>query len=354
MRGAVGGIGRWRSAATYALVGLLAAAGLVVTLPGLAAAQRDVMRTSPLSADADTHPPDGAIRLAGGRFTVIAFPADAKLAESVLLAAQATDSFPGLRRPVAPVLIAVAPDAERFRAWVGPSAPDWGAAVAFPSLQRIVMQGARAGSDAGDPRVTLRHELAHLALQEHMGDLPPRWFDEGYASVAAGEWGREEALATSVGLAVHGVPSLEELELLFYRGAADAELAYALAHRAVADLMALDAQRGLALFFTDWKASGSFEQGVRGAFGLTASGFERQWQQRTKRRYGALALLANLSVVFVVFSVVLGPFLWQRRRRDRDRLAALRAAEAAQEEAQRRSVLAAMLAVEAATIDGVR
>ncbi len=329
------------------MVGMLA----ITLAPRAAAAQRDVMRSSPLAADAAIRPPEGTIRLTAGRFTIIADPTDRRLAESVLRSAQAADSFPGLRRPAAQVLIAVAPDAERFRAWAGPSAPEWGAAVAFPAMQRIVMQGSRSGSDAGDPLVTLRHELAHLALHEQMGDVPPRWFDEGYASVAAGEWGREEALATSVGLALHGVPTLAELELLFYRGAGDAELAYALAHRAVADLAALDAERGLTLFFADWKASGSFEQAVRGAFGQTATGFERAWQQRTKRRYGALALVANLSLVFGLFAVILGPFLWQRRRRDRERLAALRASEAAQEEAQRRSVLAAMLAIEAATTE---
>ena len=46
----------------------------------------------------------------------------------------------------------------------------------------------------------LRHELAHLALHEALGDLPPRWFDEGYAScrrarVAARRGARDERRA---------------------------------------------------------------------------------------------------------------------------------------------------------------
>lgn len=309
-------------------------------------AQRDVMR-GPSAVTAETVPPDGALRLDAGRFTVVAFPADERLARTVLRVAQERDSFPGLPRPTARVLIAIAPDAERFRAWAGPSAPEWGAAVAFPALQRVVMQGSRAGSDAGSPEVTLRHELAHLALYEALGDVPPRWFDEGYASVSAGEWGREEALAASIGLAVRGVPTLDALELLFYRGASDAELAYALAHRAVADLMTLDPARGLSLFFANWKATGSFELAVRQSFGITSAGFEQAWQRQTRRRYGALALVANLSLAFGLFAVVIGPFIWQRRRRDRERLQALRVADAAQEAAQRQSMLEAMLAAEA-------
>ena len=70
--------------------------------------------------------------------------------------------------------------------WVGAGAPEWGAAIAFPTENAIVMQGSRANSSAGDPSVTLRHELAHLALHEYLADIPPRWFDEGYAAFAAG------------------------------------------------------------------------------------------------------------------------------------------------------------------------
>ncbi len=344
-----------RAVARAALVAVF----LQPVVSSVAAAQADVVR-APSSArplDADLLESEmlggaGATRTAAtvtraGRFSVIAFPRDRKLADNVLRAAQLNDSFPGLPRPEARVLIAIAPDNERFRAWAGPSAPEWGAAVAFPALQRIIMQGSNSGSDAGDPLVTLRHELAHLALHEVMGDVPTRWFDEGYASVAAGEWGREEALAASIGLAIRGVPSLEELELMFYRGASDAQMAYALAHRAVADLALLDQNRGLSLFLSTWQSSASFELALRQAYGVTSDGFEKQWQKQTRRRYGALALLANLSVALVLFSVILGPLIYQRRKRDRARLEAMRRADVVQERAERDSMLAAMLAVSA-------
>ncbi len=329
---------------------------LVCAVPDVAVAQRDVVRAPSVPGAANTTDslaeelrvglPTGAQRIDEGRFTVVAYASDAKLARAMLSAAIKNDSFPGIRRPRANVLIAIAPDAARFRAWAGPSAPEWGAAVAFPSLQRVIMQGARAGSDAGDPTAVLRHELAHLALYEAMGDLPTRWFDEGYASVAAGEWGREEALAASVGLAIRGVPTLEQLELLFYRGASDAQMAYALAHRAVADLQARDPNNGLRIFLDAWKESGSFEQGVRRAYGMTSADFEKEWQRVTRRRYGTLALLANLSLAFGVFVLVLGPLVYQRRKRDKARLQAMRVADAAQEAAFRQSMLDAMLAAD--------
>ena len=71
-------------------------------------------------------------RLDVGRFTAVYFPKDDALAHSLLAYAARTDSFPGLPRPTRRVLIAIAPDASRFRAWAGSSSPDWGAALAFP------------------------------------------------------------------------------------------------------------------------------------------------------------------------------------------------------------------------------
>ena len=286
---------------------------------------------------------DAPRRLDVGRFTAVYFPKDDALAQSLLKYATRTDSFPWLPRPQQRVLIAIAPDAARFRAWAGPSAPEWGAALAFPESRRIVMQGSAAGSEAGDPEVVLRHELAHLALHEQLGDKPPRWFDEGYASLAAREWKREDALAANVALALRGAPSLDELEASFNGGSAAAQSAYALSYRAVADLAALDPQRGLTLFFQYWKQGSSMDVAIRRAFGVTLSGFEKEYQARTRRRYGALAVAADLSLVLFVVSVLVLPFFLARRLRDRQRLRVMLAADAAAERAAQASAIAYLL-----------
>lgn len=266
------------------------------------------------------------------------------LAHALLDEAGRNDSFPGLPRPREHVLIAIAPDSRRFREWTGAGAPDWGAAIAIPDEQRIVMQGSGAGSGAGDPRSVLRHELAHLALHERLGDLAPRWFDEGYAGYSAGEWSRDEVLSANLGLVLHGIPaSLDSLEDGFHGGASRASGAYALAYRAVSDMAALDPQRGLSLFFDYWKQSGSMDVAMRKAFGITQSGFEADWRARTMRRYGALAVLANLSLLFALLAFLLLPLLWVRRRRDARRMTALRAIEAENERVSRTSTLDALL-----------
>lgn len=276
-------------------------------------------------------------RLDQGRYTLVAYPRDRVLARSLLARALARDTFPGLPRPRARVLIALAPDRATFRAWIGPHAPEWGAAIAFPLQQRVVMQGSAAGSDAGDPLVVLRHELAHLALHEAIGDLPPRWFDEGYASFAAGEWGRDEVLATNLALVVRGVPKLEALDDEFQSGSERANAAYALAHRAVAELAALDRDRGLTNLFEWWKSTGSLDVAVRRAYGMTLGGFDDHWRARTRRVYGTLALATELATASAFIGLAILPFWLARRRRDRQRMAALRAAD------RREDALAAFL-----------
>jgi hypothetical protein len=291
----------------------------------------------------DAQLPLGLQRFDQGRFTVGAAPHDAVLARSILGAAVARDTFPWLPRPSARVLILIAPDRRRFAELIGPHAPEYGAAIAVPAEQRIVMQGSRAGSDAGDPLQVLRHELAHLALHEAMGDLPPRWFDEGYASLAAGEWGREEVLMTNVALAWRGVPSLEALEAAFYGGAARASGAYALAHRAVVELAALDPQRGLGLFFRYWRDSRDLDAAIREAYNMTQGQFEERWRKLTRRRYGALAIFADLTIGAIILLAVLVPLHLARRRRDRERLVRMAAVEAAAEAKERSDAIETLL-----------
>lgn len=281
-------------------------------------------------------------QLTRGRFTFLFFPRDRQLATSLAEHAVSTDTFPGLPRSDQRAVIAIAPDARRFREWAG-DAPEWGSAVAFPESRRIVLQGSRAGSDAGDPLAVLRHEIAHLALYEYLGDLPPRWFEEGYASYAAGEWGRQDVLATNLALALRGMPTLEELEGFFSGGSTAAQSAYALAHRAVAELARIDPERGLALFLERWRTTRSFERAMRSAFGLTSAGFEKRWRDRTRSQYGVLALVSNLAIAGLLVLFVLAPLYVIRRRRDRARLQRMKEAEALADQAARESALEALL-----------
>jgi hypothetical protein len=292
---------------------------------------------------------DAPVRIDRGRFTVVCYPDDEKLGAALLTRAVTTDTFPGLPRPSQRVLIAIAPDQQRFREWAGPGAPEWGAALAFPETRRIVMQGRASSSDAGNPFEVLRHELAHLALHEYLGDLPPRWFDEGYASYAARELSRNDVLAANFALALRGMPTFDELDERFGEGATSAQAAYALAYRAVDDMASMDPTRGLALLLKDWKETGTLDRALRASFGVTLASFEHDWQQRTRRRYGGLALFSDITLASILFLLIIAPMYLARRRRDRRRMAALVAADALAEPQSPPDPLTSFLSADAAT-----
>jgi hypothetical protein len=276
-------------------------------------------------------------RLDRGRFTFFFDAQDRQLAGALAERALSADTFPGLPRPVQKVTIAIAPDRRRFNDMVGSVAPEWGSAVAFPASRRIVMQGQGASSDAGNPLDVLRHELAHLALHEFLGNKAPRWFDEGYASFAAGEWGRQEILATNVALALRGMPTLDELEESFHGGATAAQSAYALAYSAVSELSRLGGDRGLNLLFGYWRTA-TLERAMRQAYGMTLAGFQTEWRRNTRRQYGGLALASNVALAGLLLLFIVTPFYIARRRRDRLRLEKMRQADAIAEQAERSAI----------------
>jgi hypothetical protein len=173
--------------------------------------------------------------------------------------------------------------------------------------------------------------------------LPSRWFDEGYASFAAGELSRDDVLATNVALVFKGIPSLDSLDGLFEGGESQAQTGYALARRAVADMSALDRSRGLSLFFQYWRETRSMDQALRRAYGVTEAGFELKWRAGARRRYGALAVFADISLAVLLMLAVVLPLWVIRRQRDRHRLGLMRAADELQERRERNAALQAIL-----------
>lgn len=288
--------------------------------------------------------PPGALRIDRGRFTVIHYAADRALAAAMLDAAVTRDSFPALPRAASRIVIMIAPDDATFREWAGQSDLPWAAAVAFVEQHRVVMQGHTANSEAGNPMQVLRHELAHVALHDYLGGVTPRWFDEGYASYAAGEERTEGFLATNAALLLRRMPSLAALDsMLASPHGTEARAGYALALRAVADLAAIDPRLGLTPLLAAWKERPSFDLALRRAYAQTSDDFEREWQQRTRWQFAFLAIATNSAMGGLVLVGLLVPLYRSRRRKQQERLDEMRRREAITDAAMRSAALDAMV-----------
>jgi hypothetical protein len=253
-----------------------------------------------------------------GRVTVIA-PAE-RTSLGIALAEQADHGhrWPGRLPPdTAPIRLVLLPDSGTMAATFGGRAPGWGVGLAFPNSRTIVLR-----ADQPDPSGTLQHELAHLALHNAVRSRIPLWFDEGYASWAAGEWERIELLHLGVALAGVEPPGLRSLDAMLRGSERTADVAYALATSAVLELARRNPAGTLDALVSELERGTDFDSAVLRTTGLTADRFEVAWQQAVRSRYNLLTwLLAGGFWTLAAGVVILAMYV--RRRADRPRRAAL-------------------------------
>lgn len=330
------------------MVALLAAAaaaggaeihGALETFPaaGAVAAQaRSASHLQPATAVREAPPAaltigeeDGYRRLSSGSIEVLYRPSDRAMAERTLRAASTPLRLPGIAvsapPPAARILLAT--DAAAFDSLTG-GAPHWSAGIAIPARRVIVLPAySSARTPMGDPLVALRHELVHVALNAHLGARVPRWFDEGYATWASGEWDAGRGWEIRLALLGGGAPPLDSLRLGWPGGQADARLAYLLSASAVSHLASMGGEGSFSAFIERWRREGDFDTALRGVYGLTLSGFEAEWRSMVKRRYGWMLALSQMGVVWALVAALVVLLTLPRRRRNREKLQRMRVEE---------------------------
>ena len=239
-------------------------------------------------------------------------------------------SLPGLPAGSPRDVVAVLTHApEAFDQLTGGVVPEWRAGVAIPDARMLVLPYGEGTSVLDEEsRRTLRHEWAHLGLHDYLGDLRvPRWFDEGYAQWASGGFDASEAWRLRVLIALGNTPPLDSLGLSWPADLEQARTAYLLAASALSYLLESSGERGLTLFLDRWRTERSFEAALVGTFGVTSGQLEEDWQAHVRNRYGWLLVLSRSTVFWLFLVVLLLGLSRARRRRNREKLARLRATE---------------------------
>ncbi len=252
-----------------------------------------------------------------GRVTAVYWPPHAALATTLADWADQAVRWPGIPIPHDyPIRLIIARDAAVFDSVTRGRLPSWGAGAAFPATNTVVVTFGR------DVRQILRHELAHLALRNYVRRVP-RWLDEGYATLAAGEWRRLDALELNWALVRGRTPSLAQVTQDLQSGAARADAAYAFATPAVLQLQRLGQDRGLEPLFEKLSRVPDLDLALRETHGLTLGQFEQQWRADLRRRYGWLLVISSFSVFWSIVGGAVVYIWWRRRKRDRVRREAL-------------------------------
>jgi hypothetical protein len=213
----------------------------------------------------------------------------------------------------------------RDLACADPSAPgaDWVAGAAWPERRFIAVRAGEAVGAVAPVRRVLRHELAHLVLDGATNGRAPRWLNEGYAQLAAGEWGWDQGWTLRLAF-LRGRASLDALALGFPAHREGAAEAYLLSYTAVDQLLALGGEPALRALFEGLGSGASFDGTLRAVYGITADQFEARWKRTVSSRYGTLFVLSRAAVFWVGVTLLV---LWvgaRRRRRDRAKLDRMR------------------------------
>ena len=250
--------------------------------------------------------------------TAVAWPAQLDLAIALAERADAPAEWPGLGRlDPGPIRLIVAADPDRMRELTGGRAPAWGAGVALPGSRTILIR-----ADAQNPLGVLRHELAHLALHRAVRVRVPRWFDEGYAAYAAGEWDRLDQLALNMAVLRGATPDLAQLDAALRGRAPEASTSYALAMSAIVELARRHPSGTLDPLLALLKEGVSFESALSRTTGLTPGQFAAEWRKGVRQRYGLFSWMAAGGLWLLIAAAVLLAG-WLRRRADRPRRIAL-------------------------------
>ncbi len=261
---------------------------------------------------------------------------DSLVAVRVLRVLQGEAPLPGLPDSVPSGVVAVLPRGERaFRHLLGGATPEWTAGVAIPSRNLLIVPANEVGSLLGtEGGRILRHEWAHLGLHDYLSGLRiPRWFDEGYAQWASGGWDASEAWRLRILFALGHAPPMDSLSLTWPRDRASAEAAYLLSASAVSYLFRDSGARGASALLSRWKSTGSLDEALRSAFGVTRGQFESNWRRYAKSHYGWLFVLSHSVVFWMLLGLVLLFLMRIRVGRNRERMARLRASEGPDEPA---------------------
>lgn len=300
------------------LIGAFLAAAF---LAGTAAAQDDVTREMERFV----------VEAPGGRPVVFRHaPSDSGIARALARTAETFIPAPvaALELPPDSLVVVIAPSEAAFGILTGGHVPDWGLAVAFPHLRRVVIRSPRlTGRVPVDPATVLRHELAHVYLAEAAGPQAPlpRWFHEGFAALYADEWrwvaparlawARVTKRLAPLALLADSIPTTR-----------DPGAAYVQSMAAVRNLRERGGDEGVAQFLGQIRAGATFDGAMRATYGLTLAQFYAAWDEELGG-YGWLLAVTDERGLWIAIAIFVALLYVFRRRSIRREIARRRAAE---------------------------
>jgi hypothetical protein len=199
---------------------------------------------------------------------------------------------------------------------VGAPYPAYAEGVAYSGLGLVLLTlNPRHANPNYDLAQVFRHELAHVALHDAVGDRAvPRWFNEGFAVLASGETSFDRMWELYTATLSDRLIPLSEVERSFPSDESKVSIAYAQAVDVVRFLVRNQEAHRFRSLIQHLREGHDLDQATRHAYAIDLKTLEHEWREDVAKRYTFWPVLFSGTAVWA-FALVLFGLAWRKRRK---------------------------------------
>jgi predicted metallopeptidase len=189
------------------------------------------------------------------------------------------------------------------RGWVAA----WSAAVAYPSLNLIIMKSPRV-MKAGviDLAKIFKHELTHIAVGRAFRgrEEVPRWLDEGLAMYESREWSFSRVSTMTKAVLTDSLIPLAEITTSFPREVERAELAYCQSFYLVSFLVSEFGREDFHRFIREYTRGRDLKEILVTVYGMGWDDLEEEWKGYLRLRFSWIPILTSTTTLWFLITLV--------------------------------------------------
>ena len=189
----------------------------------------------------------------------------------------------------------------------GGEVPSWSAAVAYPSLNLIIIQSPKAANGKGiDLGKVFKHELTHIALGKAFSKREeiPLWLNEGLAMYESREWDFSRVSTITRAVLTDSLIPLSEITRLFPLEASKAELAYSESFYLISFLISQYGKESFHRFLKEYSGGKELKDVLREVYGIKWEELEEKWRHYLKVRFSWFPIVTSTTTLWFLVTIV--------------------------------------------------
>jgi len=197
--------------------------------------------------------------------------------------------------------------------------PDWIAAYAVPSQNRIVLRYNSIGTYPYiEIREVIKHELTHIYLDkllQRTNNYAPKWFQEGLAMHIGRKWAWEDYYQLTIGmLRINHVP-LSKLKNTFPDNEYDIKIAYAESFSFVNYLVKIYGDDFLKKLLIRLGSGEKFDSAIISLTKKSVEEIEKDWIDDSLKYYRWIPFIASTTFIWMIITLLSIFIYWKRYKK---------------------------------------